>query len=266
MALLAAALVAAALPGVADAAPEEIQVYMDELNAPGDVGLDVHVNNVISGTPATDYPGQQPSLHQWRVTPEFALGVTSDLEAGLYLPLATIDREGQAGAYGVKARVKYIAHHRDDERWWYGLNLEIGRVSRQLDVNPWNGELKGIVGARLGRWTLAYNLNADFVVSGPRPSPLSFDGDTKVSYALAPTLSVGVESYNGLGDTRHLGRFGSADQTLFGTIDTAVGKWDLNLGIGRGYGTNPDHLIVKAIVGVPVNGLFPHHRAGAMGG
>ena len=35
------------LPAVALAAPEEIQVYMDELGKAGEIGLDVHVNDVL---------------------------------------------------------------------------------------------------------------------------------------------------------------------------------------------------------------------------
>ena len=35
-------------------------------------------------------------------------------------------------------------------------------------------------------------------------------------------------------------------------IDEVFGKWDLNLGVGTGYGRPEDHLILKAIVGVPI--------------
>lgn len=37
------------------------------------------------------------------------------------------------------------------------------------------------------------------------------------------------------------------------TVDTRLGKWDLNLGIGAGYGANADHVILKAIVGIPID-------------
>jgi hypothetical protein len=61
-----------------------------------------------------------------------------------------------------------------------------------------------------------------------------------------------VENYTGAGEFRALGRFGGSEQTSYVTIDTSVGRWDLNLGIGRGYGTNPDKWIVKAVIGVPI--------------
>ena len=79
-----------ALPAPALAAPEEVQVYMDELGAKGEVGLDLHLNHVAEGSFTPDYPGQQSGLHRWRLTPEFSLGLGHGFEAGLYLPLATL--------------------------------------------------------------------------------------------------------------------------------------------------------------------------------
>jgi hypothetical protein len=55
--VLAPALLLPATP--AFAAPEEIQVYMDEMNQPGAVGLDVHVNDVVRGNGTPDYPGAE---------------------------------------------------------------------------------------------------------------------------------------------------------------------------------------------------------------
>ena len=55
------------------AAPGEIQVYLDEMNQPGQFGLDVHSNFVFTGALTDDYPGQQQSLHRLRVTPSFRM-------------------------------------------------------------------------------------------------------------------------------------------------------------------------------------------------
>lgn len=245
----------------ASAEPEEIQVYMDEMNAPGDVGLDTHVNYAASGTWRPDYPGQQSSLHRLRITPEFSYGLTSRLEAGLYLPLATVDAQGRLGVYGIKGRLKYLVAGDAARSWWYGANLEVGHVARALDINPWNAELKAIVGLRRGRLTLAANVNFDAVVSGPAHTPVSVDVDSRIAYAVTRKLTLGIESYNGVGDLKALGHLGQSEQTLFLTMDHPIGRWDLNLGIGRGYAANPDRLIVKAIIGVPIDRLFAHRRS-----
>ena len=242
------------LAGPAVAADEEIQVYMDEMDRPGQFGLDLHNNYVLSGDPSLDYPGEMSGVHRYRLTPEWSYGLSKAVELGLYLPLTTLDGHGHFAADGVKGRIKFIAPKADGQTWFWGLNLEIGRVSHALDENPWNGELKGIVGGRFGRWAVASNLNLDFKVAGPAPAPASFDFDTKVSYALTKDLAVGVESYNGLGTVHRFGRFGEADQALYGVIDAGLGKWDLNLGLGHGYGSSRDGWTLKAIIGVPIDG------------
>ncbi len=235
------------------AAPEEVQVYMDEMNQPGQFGLDVHSNYVFTGALTDDYPGQQQSLHRFRVTPEFSYGLTPNFELGLYLPLATLDRQDHVSADGVKFRIKYIAPRPKTQNWYYGVNFEIGRVDHKLDQNPWNAELKGIIGKRSGRWTLALNGNFDFKVDGPAGAPASLDVDTKVAYALTKSLSIGIESFNGAGQFRSLGNFAHNDQAGFVVIDKNLGHWDLNLGVGSGYGSNPDRLTIKLILGIPLD-------------
>ena len=250
--LLLAAFAVLATSGSARAAPEEIQVYLDDLNAPGRLGLDLHVNAVATGDAAVDYVGEQASLHRIRVTPEFALGLTRNLEAGLYLPLATVDGAGRLGADGAKVRLKYVAPRPAGQDWFWGANLEVGRVDHALDLNPWNAEIKGILGRRWGAWTLALNGNLDVKLSGPAAAPPSLEIASRLTYAIGPRLSVGVETYNGAGELRRLGAFGSAEQSTFAVVDTRLGRWDLELGAGAGYGANRDGLVLKAIVGVPI--------------
>lgn len=252
----------AAMPMTARAADEEIQVYIDDMGAPGSFGLDVHNNYVFSGrSTRMDDPLAQDSLHRLRVTPEFSYGISDNLEAGLYLPLGSVDRDGHVSVDGVKARLKYIAHPSGNPDVWYGVNFELGRVGRVYDINPWNAELKGMIGTRRGRWLLAGNVNVDFVVSGPQPSPATVEIATKIAYSLTSKVSLGVEGYNGIGTFRQPFQMGQSDQTVMGALDVQLGEWDLNLGVGEGFGTNPDHLIVKAIVGVPIDRLFHHaHR------
>ena len=242
-----------ALAAPALAADEEIQVYMDEMSRPGQFGLDLHNNYVTSGDGAPDYAGGMSPLHRYRLTPEWSYGLSKDIELGLYLPLTTLDSSGHFEADGIKGRIKFIAPRPEGQPWFWGLNLEVGRVSHGLDINPWNAELKGIWGVRRGPWTLAFNLNLDWVVSGPQPSPASLDFDTKLSYRLAKDFGLGIESYNGLGTFKRFGRFGENDQAIYGVVDTGLGKWDLNLGVGHGYGSSRDSWTLKAIIGVPID-------------
>lgn len=238
MAVAARRVLAAALPTPSVAAPEEIQVYMDELNAPGEIGLDVHNNYVLSGEPSVEYEEQQQSLHRYRQTPEFSLGLTPSLELGAYLPLASIDRIGLS-VDGLKFRLKWLAPRTAGQPWFWGLNLEIGRVGHRLEENPYNAELKGIAGVHSGKWTAAANVNFDFKVSGAAPALASLELATKLKYSISEKTAIGVENYTRLGKVRRLGTFGHSEQSSYAVVDTAVGRWDLNLGFGHGYGSNP---------------------------
>jgi hypothetical protein len=245
-------LLASLFPAVAFAADEEIQVYMDEMGKPGELGLDVHINYTPDGRKLPTYAGEEASDNRLRITPEWGVPITDYLELGAYLPLTTLDRDGDFHVSGVKGRVKFIAPKAEGQSWFWGANFELGRVNKRLDINPWNAELKGIVGMRRGPWTVAGNLNIDWVVSGPDHTPTIFEVATKVSYALDEKTSLGVESYNEIGDTKGLGRLGDRGHTTYAVVDRTFGKWDLNLGVGYGYGEPEDRWIVKAIVGVPI--------------
>lgn len=246
-------LCAAGLAAPAHAAPEEIQVYMDEINDPGEIGLDLHLNYVPVGERGSEYPGAQPSLDRLRYTPEVSIGLPERFELGIYPTLGTIDPQGGVAVHGIKGRLKWLGPVPKGAKWWWGANFEIGHEDRSLSANPGNAEFKAMLGARFGRWTLAGNLNADFVVAGREPTPLAFDLDTRISYQMSRRLQIGVEAYDGLGTTRDFGSFARSEQSVFAVMDVEVGGgWGLNLGLGHGFTANRDDLIMKAIVSVPV--------------
>lgn len=248
--VLPVTLLLAALPRPACAADEEIQVYQDELGAAGELGLDLHANYVASGDGTPDYPGAESALHRWRLTPELSLGLGHGFELGAYVPLATLARDGTPRAQGVKMRLKWLAPHGDQGFYW-GANLELGRVNHRLDQNPWNGEMKLIAGWRDARVIAAVNANLGFKVSGPVPAPAELELASKLALRVTPALALGVESYNGLGPLRDLHTAGSG-HTTFATIDAELGKWEINAGIGKGYSGNADSTVLKFVIGVPL--------------
>jgi hypothetical protein len=247
----AAAVLLLASAGAARAADEEIQVYEDDLDKPGQFGLDTHINYVFANHAAPDYAGQQPSVDRIRVTPEWSYGVTRNVELGLYLPLTDF-RDDRFTVDGYKFRIKYIAPHPDSRNWYWGANFEIGQVDKRLDINPWNAELKGILGYHKGRWDLAFNTNVDWVVDGPAKTPAAVQLATKIDYKLNDRFAVGVESYDGAGDFDRFGFDGSGHE-IYGTVDATLGKWALNMGVGYGYSGEPDHWTLKMIVSVPID-------------
>lgn len=248
------AVAALALAGGARAADEEIQVYMDEMNRKGGFGLDVHLSDVLDGRARNgDYAGQMASEHRVRITPEFSYGLTPNFELGAYLPLLTIDPHDGAEIGGVKGRLKFIAPHAEGSPVFWGANFELGRVRRSLDINPWNAELKLIGGYRSGPWTVAANFNIDWAVSGPDKGPTTYELATRISYQVRDDLALGIENYTDLGSARRFARLHDGDQKLFLVADKSFGRWDLDVGVGYGFGHPEDRWIVKAIVGVPID-------------
>lgn len=235
----------------ARAADEEIQVYLNEINQPGQPGLDLHVNGVTSGVVAPDYPGGQSSLHRVRITPEFSYGLSDHFELGVYLPLATIDSTGQFRVDGWKVRMKWLGRH-PEKGFYYGANYEVGRLDHHIDQNPWNNEIKLIGGWDSEKWIIGANLNFDFALSGPAKTQPGVQLATKVGYKLSRVTTIGIESYNGFGTVNDFGRLVGNDQATFVAIDTRISRWDLNLGLGKGYGSNRDNTIIKLVIGVPI--------------
>ena len=232
----------------ARAASEEIQVYLDDLSAPGQFGLDVHNNLVLQGPRDSSYPGQTPSWHQYKLTPEFYYGLTPTLELGLYV-LTSRSAGGNSRVDGSKLRLKYIAPHDDRAGAYWGLNLEVGRTALGASEVPWNAQLKGIVGWRGASWTLGANPNVDWSLSrggGPEAASL----DLKLARDVRAGTQLGLEFYNELGPVRHLDPLNRNPHTLYLALDQDLGHdFDLNLGIGRNLSNDGDRWTLKFIVG-----------------
>jgi hypothetical protein len=248
---LAAALAAACLclASRAAAAPEEIQVYLDDMTKPGNFGEDFHNSFVCSGSTLSAYPGALPDEHMYRFTPEFYYGLSDTLEIGLYV-LTTTAPGGVPNFDGNKLRLKYIAPHDDAEGVFWGANFEIGETSLRVAEDPWNAEAKGIVGYRSGNWLVAANLNLDWGVSGPVNIPVSLDIDIKLAYKAGADYRLGFETYSEIGPLKSLGRLDQRSQMLYGVLDADIGKFDLNAGIGRGLTAQSDRWVIKFIVGM----------------
>ncbi|HLP31336.1 MAG TPA: hypothetical protein VK150_08245, partial [Geothrix sp.] len=65
---------------------DEIQVYTNDIQTPGKVGLEVHLNRILKGP--KDAPDGLPFNGSWNLTPELSYGLLPSLDIGLYLPTA----------------------------------------------------------------------------------------------------------------------------------------------------------------------------------
>ncbi len=249
-------LAAAACPFVALAdLPDEIQVYLDDLNDPGRYSLQLHINATPVGITTPEYPGESLPAQSERLTPEFAYGLTSDLEAGAYLPLVH-ESDGTFTAAGIKLRLKWVPIRPAEQApgLFAGVNGELSQVQYRFDPDRRTFELRPILGWRNERWLFATNPVLDFALLGPaKGSAPVFEPSFKVAYTVAPGIATGIEYYSELGPINAFEPWSDQENTLYWAIDIDRKPWNINFGIGHGLTPSTDQWTVKLIIDVPLD-------------
>ncbi|MSP97523.1 MAG: hypothetical protein EXR29_09950 [Betaproteobacteria bacterium] len=241
-----------ALPARA-ALGDEIQVYTDEINKPGEFGLELHVNTTPRGRNTPDYPGEVTPAHGIRFTPEFSWGLTRTLEAGVYLPYVR-DAQGTTHFSGPKLRLKWLPLQagEDGTGWFGGLNAEYAWIAPELERSTQALELRPIIGYRSAQWLFAANPILGWAMTGPdRNRKPDFSPAFKIARTLAPGLALGAEYYTELGRVGNFLAHGAQSHTLYLALDYDRKPWAFNVGIGRGLTIATDRWTVKAIFDIP---------------
>jgi len=233
---------------------DEIQVYTDDINAPGQKGLELHVNTTPRGRRTPDYPGEAVPYHGLRVTPEFSLGLTPTLEAGLYLP-TNRDANGHFSLAGMKLRMKWLPLKAEEggSGLFAGANVELSRLQQRFSESRNSAELRLIGGWRGADWLLAANPVIGVNLSpGYRSGGADLSLGLKAARSVANKLALGLEYYVDIGTTQ--GRLPAAQQprSLYLAMDGEIHGWDINAGIGHGLNGATDRLTLKLIVGFPL--------------
>ncbi len=232
------------------AAPDEIQVYTEETNDPGQFGLEQHLNYTIEGARTPEHPGQMPPHHVMQITPEFSYGITKSLEAGLYVPFA-ITPGGDTFLNGLRARLKYIAPRQNDEDMFYGLNVEVGRDSVRTSDSISAMEIRPIIGIRSAKWLVSFNpILIQGLAANVSRQP-QFEPAFKLTHSMGEGLRGGFEYYGTYGSLSHPLPGNQRAHSLYAVADVVKGGYDVNVGIGRGFVNSPDTWVAKAIVALP---------------
>ena len=181
------------IPSIAGAAlSDEIQVYTDDINAPGEFGLELHINTTPKGRRVPDYPGEVVPNHGLRITPEFSYGLTETWEAGLYIP-TNRDPSGNVSAAGAKLRLKWlpIRPAANEAGWFAGANGELSRLQQKFSQSRDAFELRIMNGYRDEAWLLALNPVFGWELSkGYRNSAPDFSlSDSRSSWTWSPSTT-----------------------------------------------------------------------------
>jgi len=236
-------------PG-AIAAPDEIQVYTEEMNDPGKFGLELHTNYVIEGAKEASYEGEMPSHHLLQVTPEFSYGVTKTLEAGLYVPVA-VSPDGNAYGNGLRFRLKFIAPREEGEPFFWGLNGELGYSARRASQSDWGMELRPIIGRRTENWLVSFNPIVNMDLSNNLSREPKFEPALKLTRKAGEGINAGLEYYGEYGPIHHLLPANERSHYLYVVTDVEKKGFDVNFGIGRGFVNATDTWVAKAIIAFP---------------
>lgn len=260
----------AGLPGQPAALDRfEIQVYQAEINAPGQLGVELHLNYTFKGIDTPQYPGEVPPNHVGRLTLEPAIGVADWLELGAYLQFM-LAPGGDARFGGTKVRAKMVIPEDVQARLgipvFLGLNVEIGRVPEAVEQQGWANEFRPIVGWKDDHWLIAVNPIFGYALTGPDAFRIDLEPCAKVAYNTQLGFAIGAEYYASLGFIGDgLLPLHEQEHLLFGVIDIVdparrhgepvqppvhASPWEVNLALGGALtAATGQHLIAKAIVG-----------------
>ncbi len=241
------------------AAPEEIQVYLDEFAQPGTFGLDLHTNYVLSAEPGS------VTRRMLRVTPELSYGINEQWEAAVYWLTSAGSLQGRGAPVmdGAKLRLKWRPRAPQQRYpWYWAANLVVGQLARRFYPDGTSGELKFIGVYQTGPWIVGANLNLDRALRSNPIQPATAEIDTKASYRLGPesdgesdgegAVRIGLENYFFLGPLRSQGGPSTRTTSNFLVADFALRGWEFNIGVGKATGATPDKWLIKAIIGVPL--------------
>ncbi len=227
------------------ASADEIQVYDEAINKMGELNVDIHMNYVPSGIKDPAYVGEIPADHNFRITPEFAYGFSNNLEGGLYIP-AIRDAGGNWYLEGAKVRLKYIGDNREQGFYW-GLNGELGSVSKRTAEQRVNFEIRPIIGYKSENWNLTANPILGLALSGNSHIP-GFTPAFKVSRKATEKTWFSIEQYSDFGSTNKMSNQG---QETYLTSDTEIFGHDLHIGVGRGW-AGANNWTIKTIFNIPL--------------
>jgi len=236
------------------ALPDEIQVYTDDLRAPRELGLELHVNGTPKGRRTPEFPGEVTPGGGLRITPEFSLGLWRDWDAGLYLPIVQ-DSGGNTRFAGPKLRLKWLPLRPGEsaEGWFAGVNTEYAWLEEGFEPGTRKLELRPILGWRSAQWLLAVNPILSWQLNGPeRSGRPDFNPAFKVARSVTQDLALGLEYYAGLGPLGQPLPGAEQAHTLYLALEYERGPIPLHFAIGRGLNSATDRLTLKAIFEIPI--------------
>lgn len=237
-------------PGLAQA--DEIQVYDGGLAPRGVFNLTLHNNYTPSGLTDAAFDGAVVSHHAWVGVPEWAYGVTDWFEAGLYLPLYSVDADLGATLNGFKLRTLFAVPNADERTFFYGVNIEYSYNGKHWDTKRFTSEIRPIVGWHLRPVDIVINPIVDTNWEGG-VGALEFVPSTRLAWNVSQVLAIAVEEYADWGMLEDILPSRSQAHQIFGVVDYGASFADIEIGAGFGLTDGSDNTTLKLILSRDLN-------------
>ena len=243
-----------AVAHMVSAQTDEIQVYDGGLAAPGKFNLTLHTNFIPKGLTTPAFAGALVADRSLNGVPEWAYGVTSWFEAGLYLPLYSIGtRAAHSSAMldGVKLRLLFAVPRADDRTFFYGVNFEFSDNARHWDPKRFTSEIRPIIGWHLHPVDIIVNPIFDTAYDGLEN--LEFAPATRVACDLSRTWKLAIEEYDDFGPLHQFYAGNQQPHQLYGVVDHATKGLKIEAGVGFGLTDASDRITLKLILSRDLN-------------
>jgi len=225
---------------------DEIQVYDATIAPTGTFNLTLHNNFTPSGRTAPEFPGGIVPDRSLNGVAEWAYGIAPWFEGGLYFPLYSITRDGSVLYNGLKLRALFVTPDAAKREFFYGVNFEFSFNTPHWDARAHTSEIRGIVGAHLGRFDFIFNPIVDNSWNGF--SNLEFVPETRVAMALSERYKVALEEYDDFGTVSHFLPAAKQSHQLFAVVDINTKLAAIEAGVGAGLTSASDHWVIKLIL------------------
>jgi len=248
------ALVPMAVPQMVSAQTDEIQVYDGGLAARGRFNLTLHNNFTPEGMATPAFAGALLADKSLNGVPEWAYGVTTWFEAGLYLPLYSIGKRAtrsSAMINGVKLRLLFAVPHADDRTFFYGVNFEFSYNTKHWNPTRFTSEVRPIIGWHLHPVDIIVNPIFDTAYDGLEN--LDFAPATRVACDLSPTWGVAIEEYDDFGPLHQFYAGNQQAHQLYGVVDHTIKVLHIEAGAGFGLTSSSDRITLKLILSRDLN-------------
>ncbi len=243
-----------AVPQMVSAQTDEIQVYDGRLAAKGRFNLTLHNNFIPEGRTTPAFAGALLADRSLNGVPEWAYGVSSWFEGGLYLPLYSIGKTtAHSGAMlnGVKLRLLFAVPRADDRTFFYGVNFEFSYNAKHWDPRRFTSEVRPIIGWHLHPVDIIVNPIFDTAYDGLEN--LDFAPATRVACDLSRMWRLAIEEYDDFGPLHQFYAGNQQAHQLYGVVDHTTKSLEIEAGVGIGLTDASDRMTLKLILSRDLN-------------